>query len=75
MILSKIQHDFLCSQHELKTKKKYLRQVAEVWKDIHVPEAVNGNNRTVCGSLLNVEERVPEFVTVSMEEVYCTLKL
>ena len=54
--------------------KKYLRQIVEVWRDIHVPEAIDGNNWTVCGSLLNVEEWVPEFVTVSMEEVYCTLK-
>lgn len=56
-------------------KEKYLRQVTEVWKDIHVPKAINGNNRAVCWSLLNVEKWVPEFITVSMEEVYCTLKL
>lgn len=56
-------------------REEYLREVTEVWKNIHVPEAIDSNNRTVCWSLLNMEEGVPEFITVSMEEVYCTLKL
>lgn len=55
-------------------KEKYLRQVTEVWEDVHVPKAIDGNDRAVCWSLLNVEEWVPEFITVSMQEVYGTLK-
>lgn len=55
-------------------KEKYLRQVTEVWEDVHVPKAIDGNDRAVCWSLLNVEEWVPEFITVSMQEVYGTLR-
>lgn len=66
---------FICSSQIKMHQEKYLRQVTEVWKDIHVPEAINGNDRAVSWSLLNVEEWMPEFVTVSMEEVYCTLTL
>lgn len=66
--------EHLCSSQIKMRKEKYLRQVTEVWEDVHVPKAINGNDRAVCWSLLNVEEWVPEFITVSMQEVYGTLR-
>lgn len=47
----------------------YLLEVAELWEDIHVSKAVEGDDRAVSWRLLDVQQRMAELVAVCMQEV------
>lgn len=53
-----------------KNLKQYLREIFEVRKDVHMSEWVYSYNRTVRWSFLDMKQRVAEFITVCMKEVY-----
>lgn len=53
----------------------YLRKVAELWEDVHVSKAVNGDDWTVSWRLMDMEERVAELITVSVQEVNGTCQM
>ena len=50
----------------LKKQNEYLQYIPEVSKHIHVSKAVDSYYRAICWSLLYVQKRMSEFVTVSM---------